>query len=80
MNNLLDTKPAQVNALYSLPNILERGKFSKSHIYNLIARGQFPKPALVLGPRFTRWDIEVDNWFKNPAVWIAAHAETEVTT
>ena len=60
--------------LYALPDILVRGKFSKSHVYNLIARGQFPKPALVLGPRFTRWDSEVDQRFESPAAWITAHA------
>jgi predicted DNA-binding transcriptional regulator AlpA len=78
MTTSLETKPAPVHALYSLPNILERGKFSKSHIYNLMARGQFPKPALVLGPRFTRWDNEVDSWFESPTAWIAAHAESAV--
>jgi len=76
---LPEIKNSQIRALYSLPNILERGKFSKSHLYNLISRGQFPKPALVLGPRFTRWDDEVDRWFESPSAWIAAHAESAVT-
>ena len=80
MDAKLETKPTQVHALYSLPNILERGKFSKSHAYNLIKRGQFPQPALRCGPRFTRWSAaDVDSWFENPARWLAtAHAETEV--
>jgi predicted DNA-binding transcriptional regulator AlpA len=81
MNSQLETKPTQsqpVPRLYALPDILARGKFSKSHVYNLIARGQFPKPALVLGPRFTRWDQEVDIWFASPSAWITAHAETVV--
>lgn len=81
MNSLVETAQTQsqpVPRLYALPDILARGKFSKSHIYNLIARGQFPKPALVLGPRFTRWDQEVDLWFESPTLWITAHAETEV--
>lgn len=81
MNSLAVTPPTTEKAtprLYALPDILARGKFSKSHIYNLIARGQFPKPALVLGPRFTRWDQEVDLWFESPTLWITAHAESAV--
>lgn len=77
MNSLVEAQIAQsqpTSRLYALPDILARGKFSKSHLYNLIARGQFPKPALVLGPRFSRWDAEVDRWFQSPSEWIAAHA------
>ena len=66
-------------ALCALPDILARGKFSKSHLYNLLARGQFVKPCLVMGPRFTRWNaIEVDQWFSDPARWIAEHANRGV--
>lgn len=66
-------------ALYAQPDILTRGKFSKSHLYNLMARGQFPQPALRCGPRFTRWSAaEVDAWLSDPQGWITAHAETEV--
>lgn len=62
-------------ALYALPDILERGKFSKSHLYNLVARGHFPKPCLVVGPRFTRWSsADVDAFFADPASYIAANA------
>lgn len=75
METTTTTKPAQAGALYALPDNLARGKFSKSHLYNLMARGQFPKPCLVLGPRFTRWSAaECDQWFDDPAAWIAAHA------
>jgi predicted DNA-binding transcriptional regulator AlpA len=66
-------------ALYAQPDILTRGKFSKSHLYNLMARGQFPQPALRCGPRFTRWSAaDVDAWLSDPQGWITAHAETEV--
>jgi len=62
-------------ALYALPDILARGKFSKSHVYNLMARSHFPKACLVMGPRFTRWGSkDVDAWFADPAAWIAANA------
>jgi len=80
MDALLEIKPAQVHALYSLPNILERGKFSKSHAYNLIKRGHFPAPCLRCGPRFTRWSAaDVDAWFASPVSWITSHAESAVT-
>lgn len=67
-------QPQTRNALFALPDILARGKLSKSHVYNLMARGQFPQPVLRMGPRFTRWGVEVDAWFADPAAWIAAHA------
>jgi predicted DNA-binding transcriptional regulator AlpA len=66
---------AHSRVLYALPDILARGKFSKSHLYSLIQRKHFPKPALVLGPRFTRWDSSIDDWFADPAGWIATHAQ-----
>jgi predicted DNA-binding transcriptional regulator AlpA len=66
---------ASTNALYALPDILSRGKFSKSHLYNLVARGHFPQPVLRMGPRFTRWGSkDVDCWFESPSDWVAAHA------
>jgi predicted DNA-binding transcriptional regulator AlpA len=72
LDNPSQTKPP---ALYALPDILSRGKFSKSHVYALIARGHFPKPCLVLGPRFTRWNAqEVDAWMLDPAAYVSAHA------
>jgi predicted DNA-binding transcriptional regulator AlpA len=75
MNATMNRNPAQSKALYALPDILERGKFSKSHLYNLLQRKQFPAPVLVLGPRFTRYSAEqVDQWFADPAAWIAANA------
>ena len=81
MNSLVEAQIAHsqpTSRLYALPDILARGKFSKSHLYNLMARGQFPKPALVLGPRFTRWSAEqCDRWFEDPASYVAAHAEVQ---
>jgi predicted DNA-binding transcriptional regulator AlpA len=72
------TAPPNSPALYAQPDILARGKFSKSTLYNLIARGDFPKPCLVLGPRFTRWSaLEVDAWLKSPQSWIEQHATTK---
>ena len=66
-------------ALYAQPDILTRGKFSKSHLYNLMARGQFPQPALRCGPRFTRWSaVDIDAWMSDPQGWITAHTESAV--
>lgn len=68
-------QPQTRAALYAQPDILARGKFSKSHLYNLMARGYFPQPCLRMGPRFTRWSAEqVEQWFQDPAAWIAANA------
>ena len=70
--------PSQRNALYDLPAIIARGAFSKSHLYNLTGRGQFPAPVLRCGPRFTRWSAaDVDTWFADPAAWITAHQPTQ---
>ena len=69
--NLVQPPP---RALYALPDILERGKFSKSHVYNMMARGHFPQPILRMGPRFTRWSAnECDEWFADPVGWINSH-------
>ncbi len=54
-----------------IADITARGRFSKTHLYNLLARGQFPEPAIRNGPRFTRWRAaDVDAWFADPAGWI----------
>ncbi|MFM7009671.1 MAG: helix-turn-helix transcriptional regulator [Betaproteobacteria bacterium] len=59
------------SALYALPELLRRGRFSKSHLYNLMERNCFPRPTVVLGSRFTRWSAEeCDRWFANPNQWI----------
>ena len=74
MDVVTETQAAQNKALYSQPDILARGRFSKSHLYNLMARGQFPQPSLRCGPRFTRWNCrDVDNWMANPQLWIDAN-------
>lgn len=68
--------PTSPKGLYAQPDILSRGKFSKSHLYNLMARGQFPQPALRCGPRFTRWAAsDVDAWLADPKGWIERHSE-----
>jgi predicted DNA-binding transcriptional regulator AlpA len=76
MQATTETKPAQTHALYTQADILARGRFSKSHHYNLMARGHFPKPSVVMGPRFTRWSAEeCDRWFADPAAWVAANTQ-----
>ncbi len=73
MDQTLPVKVASNCALYALPEILQRGSFSQSHLYNLMARQCFPKPTVVLGSRFTRWSAhECDRWFANPTQWIAS--------
>lgn len=77
MNSEVESpQPRTHDALYALPDILARGKFSKSHVYNLMARGQFPQPVLRMGPRFTRWaSASVDSWFSDPVGWQVANAD-----
>jgi predicted DNA-binding transcriptional regulator AlpA len=61
---------------YALPDILRKGKVSKAHVYNMMARGHFPQPVFKLGPRYVRWSAQsVDSWLEDPAAWIAAHAQ-----
>jgi predicted DNA-binding transcriptional regulator AlpA len=61
-----------MTALYTQADITRMGNFSKSHLYNLIARGHFPQPIIRSGPRFTRWSsVQCDEWFADPAAWIA---------
>ena len=80
MDATIETQLHQVQPhtrrLYTQSDITDRGRFSKSHLYNMMARGHFPSPILVQGPRFTRWSVaECDQWFEDPAAWIAAHAK-----
>jgi len=71
----MDTSP---ESLYAQRDILLRGKFSKSHLYNLMARGHFPQPLLRCGPRFTRWSAaEVNRWLADPQGWIKASTEAK---
>lgn len=76
---LTQVQPHNRASFTSLPDILERGKFSKSHLYNLMARGHFPQPTLRMGPRFTRWSAaSVDQFFSDPAKWISDRKHGEV--
>jgi predicted DNA-binding transcriptional regulator AlpA len=80
--NPVDTTPAAAQALrpalYTQHDITSRGSFSKSHLYNLIARGHFPAPVLKDGPRFTRWSaVEVDAWLADPRAYLAANAKVQ---
>lgn len=76
MDPISPTRPNRAAGLYALPDLLKRGSFSKSHLYNLIARKRFPQPTLVLGSRFTRWSAEeCDRWFANPMEWIESQKE-----
>ena len=73
MDTTTDTQATPARALYAQPDILSRGRFSKSHLYNLMARGKFPKPLFTDGPRFTRWSApEVDAWMSDPRGWMVA--------
>mgnify|MGYP003608112075 CR=1 FL=1 len=64
--------------LCSAKDIAAMGGPKKSHLYDLIARGHFPAPAVRLGPRYTRWSsAAVLDWLHNPAAWIAEQNGTK---
>lgn len=78
MNKKISPDTNRSASLYALTDLLPKGNFSKSHLYNLMTRNCFPKPTLVLGPRFTRWSAEeCDKWFSNPTGWIESQKANE---
>ena len=78
MNEKISPDTNRSASLYALTDLLPKGNFSKSHLYNLMTRNCFPKPTLVLGPRFTRWSAEeCDQWFANPSRWIELQKKNE---
>ena len=78
MNKKISPDTNRSASLYALTDLLPKGNFSKSHLYNLMTRNCFPKPTLVLGPRFTRWSAEeCDKWFSNPTGWIESQKSIE---
>ena len=78
MDATTPTQRYEPQALYAQPDITARGNFSRSHLYNLVKRGQFPQPVIRCGARFTRWSApECDAWFADPQGWIDARSATE---
>lgn len=76
MNEKISHDSNRSASLYELSDLLVRGKFSKSYVYDLMKRNCFPKPTLVLGSRFTRWSAaECEKWFANPTQWIDSQKE-----
>jgi predicted DNA-binding transcriptional regulator AlpA len=67
----------KTHGLYAQACITEKGDFSKSHLYSLIAKGHFPKPVIRYGTRFTRWSAaEVEAWLADPQGWINQSEKT----
>jgi predicted DNA-binding transcriptional regulator AlpA len=67
--------------LMASKEIVATAKISRAHLYSMLARGQFPQPALRCGPRFTRWIAsDVQEWLSDPRGWITSHAESAVAT
>ncbi|WP_311270867.1 AlpA family phage regulatory protein [Sphingobium sp. WCS2017Hpa-17] len=53
--------------LLKISDVMERTALSRSHIYTLVGRGQFPAPRK-LGPKCSRWvESHVDAWVRNAA-------------
>jgi len=59
--------------LVPMSSIVKMAGCSRSHVNNLVRRGQFPPPAVRLGPRFTRWRAaDVAAYLADPQGWIDA--------
>ena len=55
------------NRILRLSQVLERVSLSRSTLYKMIARGEFPRP-VQLGQRSTGWlHEEVDAWLESRA-------------
>lgn len=53
--------------LLKIADVMSCTALSRSHIYTLISRGQFPAPRK-LGPKCSRWvESEVAAWMRNAA-------------
>jgi prophage regulatory protein len=51
-----------------LPQVLDVTRTSRSHLYALVAKGEFPSP-IKLGLRSTRWlEAEVQAWMEERIV------------
>jgi predicted DNA-binding transcriptional regulator AlpA len=73
---VLNPVQPHIRALCTLPEILVRIKVSKSAVYVWMANNKFPRPCLVLGPRYTRWSVqEIDSWLADQAALTAANAK-----
>lgn len=71
MNTNKHKQTETTNSLCHISDILVFAAFSRSHLYGLIAKGHFPKPAIRYGRRFTRWRAhEVQEWLSDPQGWI----------
>ena len=72
--------PAEIwLGLMAAKEIVKTANISRAHLYNLMARGQFPQPALRCGPRFTRWKAcDVQAWLADPQGFMTTHAESAV--
>jgi len=70
MNKFIDIDEVNRKDLISsrilrLPEVKNRVGYSKSSIYRLIAKGNFPQP-IKLGDRASGWlEIHIDNWILN---------------
>lgn len=75
------TGQSSTDALLSIKDVMSRVRCSRPTVYRMMARAQFPKPALRCGPRFTRWAArDVNAWLANPQGWIEANTKLVATT
>lgn len=54
----------RMTTLLRLPEVLARTKLSRSKLYELLDRGDFPKPVKI-GARVNAWaDTELEDWIQ----------------
>lgn len=63
-----EKKACDVKRFLRLPEVCRLVALSKSHIYNLISQGRFPKP-IKLGQRASGWlDSEIQCWINQRVI------------
>jgi prophage regulatory protein len=76
MNEVKHSPAIVWQGLMAAKTITKAVNISRAHLYNMLARGLFPKPVLRCGPRFTRWKAsDVQAWLADPQGWIAANGK-----
>lgn len=61
----MDQTSIKADRILRLPEVCARGGFKKSHLYDMVKRGDFP-PSLRLSKRIVGWrESEVEAWIKS---------------
>ena len=76
MEELKKSPAEKWQGLMAAKEIINLAKLSRAHLYSMLARSQFPQPAIRVGSRFTRWKAcDVQAWLSDPEGWIKTHSK-----